>query len=88
MKKNVKFDYLANMLNPTEKEFEQIFVCPDYAVTTLINGNISECIQYLRDLIGTGITGMKEASEQLIKIKEQCPERYEYINDKVYSYKY
>lgn len=87
MKRNVKFEYLANMLNPNEKEFEQVFVCPDYAVTTLINGNISECIKYLRDLIGTGITGMKEASEQLIKIKEQLPERYKYINDNVYKYK-
>lgn len=87
MKRNANFEYLANMLNPNEKEFEQVFVCPDYAVNTLINGNVSECIQYLRDLIGTGIVGMKEASEQLIKIKEQLPERYKYINDNVYKYK-
>ena len=88
MKRNATFEYLANMLNPNQKDFEQIYVCPDYAVNTLINGNISECIKYLRDLIGTGITGMKEASEQLTKIKEDCPERYEYIKENVYKYKY
>ncbi len=88
MKRNVTFEYLANMLNPEQREFEQVFICPDYALNTLINGNVSECIQYLRDLLGTGITGMKETSEQMMKIKKHCPERYQYINDNVFSYKY
>jgi len=82
-----QFTMLGDILNPTKKDFEQMYVCPDYAVNTLINGNISECVKHLRDMIGTGLNGMSYATEQLMKIKEQCPEKYEYIHSKVYSFR-
>jgi len=85
VKKNNTFERLGNILNPNNNDFETVFIAPDYALETLINGNISECIKYLRALIGTGLTGMKEAADQLMKIKEQDPERYQYINNKVYG---
>lgn len=81
------FEQLGAILNPSKLEFIQVFVCPDYAVITLQNGNISECVRYLRELVGTGLTGMKDATDQISKIKHHFPESYEYIIDKVYSFR-
>lgn len=68
-----------------KKTFDEVFVAPDYALTTLINGNVTECISYLRDLIATGATGSQEAHEQLVKICEADPTRYRYILSKVFA---
>ena len=81
------FERVGAALNPSKLEFEQIYVCPNYAIITLKNGNISECVRYLRELVGTGLSGMREATEQLTKIKYHFPERHEYIIEKVYSFR-
>lgn len=57
----------------------------NYAFETLINGNISECIQYLKGLIDYGLIGIGALHDELIGIKEHCPDRYEYIKAKVFS---
>jgi len=75
----------AYKLNPSGRDLIQIVVCPQYGVNTLINGNISECINYLRELISAGSTGVNIAYEELNDIKELCPERYEYVKEKVFS---
>lgn len=75
----------AKVLNPSGRDLIQIVVCPKYGVNTLINGNISECIIYLRELISAGSAGVNIAYEELNDIKELCPERYEYVKEKVFS---
>lgn len=56
-----------------------------YAVETLINGNITECIKYLKGLIDYGLTGIMTMHDELINIKEKCPDRYDYIRKRVFS---
>lgn len=63
------------------KEFTNIYVNHGYAAETLINGNISECVRYLNEFINNGY--FKTAHEELIKIKEDCPEKYPYILSKI-----
>ena len=48
-----------------------------YAAETLINGNISHCKEYLKDLKNNGYLNLWH--NELIQIKEQCPERYLYM---------
>ena len=64
-----------------KKEFTQIYVEHGYAAETLINGNISEAIRYLNELINGGY--FSTAHEELIKIKEDCAEKYPYILSKI-----
>jgi hypothetical protein len=61
--------------------FEKIYVAHGYAAETLINGNISEAIRYLNELINNGY--FSTAHEELIKIKEDCAEKYPYILSKI-----
>lgn len=56
-----------------------------YAVETLINGNVTECITYLKGLIEYGLIGIGAMHDELITIKEQYPERYAHIRAKVFS---
>ena len=63
------------------KEFTNIYVKHGYAAETLINGNISECVRYLNEFINNGY--FKTAHEELIKIKEDCAEKYPYILSKI-----
>ena len=53
-----------------------------YASETLINGNISECIRYIELLYSKNLNTW--AHEELTLIKENCPERYNYILKKVH----
>lgn len=62
-------------------EFTKIYVEHGYAAETLINGNISEAVRYLNDLINNGY--FSTAHEELIKIKEDCAEKYPYILSKI-----
>lgn len=62
-------------------EFTKIYVKHGYAAETLINGNISECVRYLNELINNGY--FSTAHEDLIKIKEDCAEKYPYILSKI-----
>lgn len=64
-----------------KKDLEQIYVEHGYAAETLINGNISEAIRYLNELINSGY--FSTAHEELIKIKEDCAEKYPYILSKI-----
>lgn len=91
MKQNT-FKKLGDILNTNnavdqKKDFLAVYVSPNYAVETLVNGNITECITHLRDLISSGITGVDLAYEQLNEIKIQVPEKYKYVKDKVFSYR-
>ena len=66
-------------------EFEKEFVAANYGVETLINGNITECLEYLRRMKKTGLTGEMLVHEELTNIKSLVPERYEYIKSKVFK---
>lgn len=82
---NDLFARLGGILNPKNLDIEQTIVANDYAVDTLVNGNISECIAHLRLLISNGLPGIELVHDQLMKIKESCPERYEYVKLRVFS---
>lgn len=56
-----------------------------YAAETLINGNISECVNYLKGLLEYGLIGIGTMHDELMTIKEQYPERYDYVRAKVFS---
>lgn len=66
--------------------FDQYYI-HNYAADTLHNGNISECIKYLRGLFEYGKTGMSVIHDELINIKNNIPERYEYIKNKTFAIK-
>jgi hypothetical protein len=66
--------------------FDQ-YLINNYAVNTLINGNISECIKYLRGLFEYGKPGMNVIHDELLNIRAQVPDRYEYIKEKTFSVK-
>jgi hypothetical protein len=85
MKTTSQFEYLSKLFNPKNLDFEEIYLSPNYAIDTLINGNISECITYLRSLIGTGLVGISVVNDELSEIKIHCPERYNYVKEKVFS---
>lgn len=65
-------------------KFEKVFIPDNYAVFTLLNGNISECIRYLRELKETGIVGQKTVHEDLMMINEMVPEKYQYVKNMVF----
>jgi hypothetical protein len=58
-------------------EFVKTLQPNGYASETLINGNITECINYLNKLIDMGFFIV--AHDELTIIKENVPNRYEYI---------
>ncbi len=66
-------------------DFVKYVQYPGYAADTLINGNISHCIEYIQQLICCGIGGMSAAHDELLNIKDICPDRYDYIKSKVFS---
>lgn len=68
-----------------KSKLEEAFIKKDYAVETLINGNISECIDYLRKLFKCGTIGISVVHEELKSIQELVPDRYEYIKKKVFT---
>jgi hypothetical protein len=68
------------------QSFTKVFVSPNYGVETLINGNITECIEYLKDLLETGNVGIQTAYEELENIKNQVPDRYNFIKTSVFAY--
>lgn len=74
------------LLFKQEKEipFDKYFI-KGYALETLINGNISECIEYLKGLFEYGLTGILCIHEELITIKEEYSDRYEYIKARVFT---
>lgn len=71
--------------SPDKYRFDQVYAGKDYAVNCLINGNPTQTIIYLKDLITSGHTGMNVAHDELIKIKEKVPEKYEYIKKQVFN---
>lgn len=56
-----------------------------YSVETLINGNISHCIEYLKGLKSYNDAGLLTLHKELLLIKIHAPERYEYIINKVFT---
>jgi uncharacterized protein YqgV (UPF0045/DUF77 family) len=58
------------------KTIDEVYVHEGYAAETLINGNISECIRYIKEMnkISSDI-----AFDELLKVKELCPNKYEYV---------
>jgi hypothetical protein len=54
-----------------------VFEHTGYATETLMNGNISHCIEYLKHLNWCGAT--IKIHQELELIKEHCPERYDFI---------
>lgn len=73
------------MIKKSETPFDVYVQINGYAAETLINGNISECIKYLKGLIEYGLTGIGAMHDALMRIKEECPDRYDYIRAKVFS---
>lgn len=65
----------------TQSKLEQILLPDGYACETLINGNISECIKYLNELIKEGFFII--AHNELVMIKENQYNKYEYIKSKL-----
>ncbi len=65
----------------TQTKLEQILLPDGYACETLINGNISECIKYLNELIKEGFFII--AHNELVMIKENQFNKYEYIKSKL-----
>lgn len=63
------------------KRLDEIFISENYSIDTLVNGNITECIRYIDELISNGY--FTPAHEELVKIKEQYPEKYKYVKNKV-----
>ena len=59
-----------------------------YAAETVINGNVSHCIEYLRDLRECGIVGEMVAHDELVNLKQTCPDKYNYIKEKVFILNY
>ncbi len=60
---------------------EQILLPEGYACETLINGNVSQCIKYLNELIKEGFFII--AHNELVMIKENQFNKYEYITSKL-----
>ena len=79
-------EFFCKNHNPKDLRIEDMELSKNYVVETLINGNKKECINHIRLLICLGIGGMQLATEALIKIKEQCPESFDYIIKQVYSF--
>lgn len=52
-----------------------------YAYQTLLNGNVSECIRFLNELIQQGFFIV--VHYELTIIKENAPNRYDYIKSKL-----
>jgi hypothetical protein len=70
-----------NIMTNTQTDFKQILQPNGYACDTLINGNITECINYLNKLIDKGFFII--VHDELTIIKENIPYRYEYIKTKL-----
>lgn len=66
-----------------KQRIENIMLPSGYAADTLINGNVSECIRYLNELLECRATVF--VWEELEDIKERCPERFCYIKSKLHS---
>lgn len=66
-----------------KQKIEEIMLPSGYAADTLINGNISECIRYLNELLEYRATVF--VWEELNDIKERCPEKFSYIKSKLHS---
>ena len=58
-----------------------VFVCNDYALETLINGNYAECARYLTELLTCSKAGLEEYTESIIKIYNHSKNDYEIIID-------
>jgi hypothetical protein len=68
-----------------ERSLMETFVAANYATDTLVNGNISECITYLKDLLECGSAGVKIVYEELDSIKANVPDRYNFVYHNVFS---
>lgn len=68
----------------TEKPtFDNYYLPRGYAAETLINGNFTHCVEYLRGLLNYGTTGAKAMHEELQLIKEYAPDRYNTILSRI-----
>jgi hypothetical protein len=56
-----------------------------YATETLINGNTSECITYLKGLFEYGKVGMRAIRQELLSINYTVPDKYKYVMGQVFS---
>ncbi len=65
------------------KTIDKVYVYDGYAADTLINGNVSECIRYIKEMMNLGSAGIGIAVDELMKIKELCPERYDFVKSKI-----
>jgi len=52
-----------------------------YALELLLNGNISTCIEYISFMYSINL--IKSAFIELALIKENCPEKFDYIMSKI-----
>lgn len=72
---------MINLKKESTKRYKWFGEPLGYACDTLINGNISHCIDYLRHL------NMHRMSilihKELCLIKEHCPDRYDYVLNKL-----
>lgn len=66
-----------------KQSFTEYYEGRGYASETLINGNFSHCVEYLRGLLDYKETGLKTMLDELDLIRENCPERYEAIKNRV-----
>lgn len=87
MKKDFQKIKDAAMLSKLTKRkvLDEVFIHSGYAAETLINGNISHCIEYIRELTDCGKTGIQIAFDELEMIKQQVPERYNFIKASVFN---
>ena len=58
---------------------DKVYVHEGYAAETLLNGNISECIRYIKEIAEFSL---EIAFDELLKVKELCPNKYEYVKSK------
>jgi hypothetical protein len=68
-----------------EQHFGDVYAGENYATETLINGNISHCVTYLKDLLECGTNGINVVYHELESIKTNVPDRYNFIKTAVFS---
>jgi hypothetical protein len=67
--------------------FEEIYQSPTYALDTLVNGNPSACVEYIRDLIFTDSpAGIQAAGEALALIKNENHPKYDWVASQVFRF--
>ncbi len=58
-----------------------------YAAETLLNGNFTHCVEYLRGLSNYGAIGAYRLHEEMQNIKETAPHKYEAVKNAYLNFK-